>query len=205
MAAVQMQVMARTDASLPAPNLQLCFAPFAISRESDEQGMFDVKLTKEEGFFANSILLNPRARGTISLRSGSPADFPVINLRFLELAEDVRDLTAGMHEMRRIMSQPAMVAITHGPMQPEASRKTDADWEHFLRYNSTTTSHPVGTCKMGVDDMSVVDRTLCVRDVKGLRVIDASVMPTITSGNTNVPTMMVAERAADFLLPQQRV
>lgn len=205
MTAVQMQVMAKTDSSLRAPNLQLCFAPFAISRESDENGMFDVKLAKEEGFFGNSILLNPQARGSISLRSALPTDLPIINLRFLELADDVRNLTAGLHEMRRVMSQPAMLAITNGPMQPEASCETKADWERFLRYNTTTTSHPVGTCKMGIDDMSVVDSALCVRDVRGLRVVDASIMPTITSGNTNVPAMMIGERASDFVLNHRRI
>jgi choline dehydrogenase len=103
------------------------------------------------------------------------------------------------------MSQPAMVAITNGPMQPEARCKTDAEWEQFLRHNTTTTSHPVGTCKMGADDMSVVDSALCVRDVRGLRVVDASIMPTITSGNTNVPAMMIGERASAFVLNHRQV
>src|SRR5690606_10019551 len=116
---------------LPVPDLQLCFAPFAISRETDENGMFDVRLTKEQGFFANAIYLHPRSRGTVTLRSSDFRDYPVINLRFFDNPDDLRDLLRGFHEVTRIMRQPAMAAITDGMMEPEASCRTDTDWERY--------------------------------------------------------------------------
>ena len=200
MTAVPMQVMAKSSPSLPSPDLQLCFCNFSISRETDESGMFNVQLTKEQGFFASSIFLHPRSRGSVTLRSASFHDFPIIDLRFFDHPEDLRDLLIGLHEVSRIMSQPAMKAITNGKMEPEASCKTDADWEGYARRMTHSAHHPVGTCKMGVDDMAVVDPKLRVRGVQGVRVADASIMPTITSGNTNAPAMMIGERAAEIIL-----
>lgn len=200
MTAVPMQVMAKSDPNLASPDLQLCFCNFAISRETDENGMFNVQLTKEEGFFASSILLHTRSRGSVTLRSASYKDFPVIDLKFFDHPDDLRDLLRGLHEVRRIMSQPAMKTITNGQMAPEATCKTDADWDAYARRMTHSAHHPVGTCKMGVDDMAVVDPKLRVRGVQGLRVVDASIMPTITSGNTNAPSMMIGERAAQLIL-----
>lgn len=198
--AVPMQVLAKSSPELPTPDLQLCFAPFAISRETDENGMFNVQLTKEEGFFANSIFLHSRSRGTVTLRSSSFRDYPIISLRFFEHPDDLRDLLRGFHEVTRIMTQPAMAAITKGMMEPEASCNTNADWEQYARRMTHSAHHPVGTCKMGVDDMAVVDPKLRVRGVQGLRVVDASIMPQITTGNTNAPAMMIGERGAELIL-----
>jgi choline dehydrogenase len=125
---------------------------------------------------------------------------PLVEFRFLDHPDDVRDVIIGLHEVRRIMAQPAMQAITKGPFEPEASNRSDADWERYVRSMVTSSYHPVGTCKMGVDNLAVVDPELRVRGVSGLRVVDASIMPKITSGNTNAPSMMIGERAADFVL-----
>jgi choline dehydrogenase len=200
MTAVPMQVMAKSAPTVLTPDLQLCFCNFAISRETDESGMFNVQLTKEEGFFASSIFLHTRSRGSVTLRSASYKEYPVIDLKFFDNPDDLRDLLTGLHEIRRIMSQPAMRAITSGQMEPEASCKTDSDWEAYARRMTHSAHHPVGTCKMGVDEMAVVDSKLRVRGVQGLRVADASIMPTITSGNTNAPSMMIGERAAQLIL-----
>jgi len=197
---VQVQVMTKTDPAAPSPNLQLLFAPFALTSETDSNGMFDIRLAKAEGFTASSSFMHPRSRGSISLRSSSPLVPPLINYRYFDAPEDLRDTITGMHDVQRIMSQPAMMAITDGPMEPEASCNTDADWMQYARNGTTSSYHPVGTCKMGIDDMAVVDSKLLVRGVRGLRVVDASIMPTITTGNTNAPAMMIGERAAEIIL-----
>jgi choline dehydrogenase len=98
------------------------------------------------------------------------------------------------------MEQPAMKELTYGPFPGPAECRTDADWEAYARANAVAPSHPVGTCQMGSGDEAVVDPELRVRGVAGLRVVDSSVMPTVTRGNTNAPAMMIGERAADLVL-----
>ena len=98
-----------------------------------------------------------------------------------------------------------MAAITDGLMEPEASCKTGADWEAYAKRITHSAHHPVGTCKMGIDDMAVVDPELRVRGVEGLRVVDASIMPTITTGNTNAPSMMIGERGAELILRRRNL
>jgi choline dehydrogenase len=200
MTMVQVQCMGRTDSSLETPDLQLQFVPFAITRGVDENGMFNVQPAKEEGFLASSTYLKPRARGSITLRDSAPDSMPRISYQFLADQDDVRDCLRGLREIQRVMSQPAMAAITAGQMKPEANCRTDADWEQYVRQTVTPSYHPVGTCKMGVDDLAVVDPELRVHGLRNLRVVDASIMPTITTGNTNAPSMMIGERAAELIL-----
>jgi choline dehydrogenase len=200
MTMVQVQCMGRTEADLDTPDLQLQFVPFAISRAVDENGMFNVQPAKEEGFLSSSTFLKPRARGSITLRDSAPDSMPRISYQFLADQSDVRDCLRGLHEVQRIMSQPAMAAVTGGQLLPEADCRTDADWEDYVRRTVTPSYHPVGTCKMGVDDLAVVDPELRVHGIRNLRVADASIMPQITTGNTNAPSMMIGERAAELIL-----
>lgn len=197
---VQVQVMHRSDPTQPSPDLQLQFVPLAITRDVDENGMFNVQLAKEPGFLSASTFLRPRARGRVSLRSASPTDPPRIDYQFFADTDDLRDSVKGLRAVQEIMAQPAMSEITDGQLEPERSCRTEADWEDYVRKTVTPSYHPVGTCKMGVDDRSVVDPQLRVRGTDGLRVVDASIMPTITSGNTNAPSMMIGERAAELIL-----
>jgi choline dehydrogenase len=197
---VQVQVMHRSDPSLDCPDLQLQFVPFAITRGVDDKGMFNVQPAKEEGFLSSSTFLHPRARGRVGLRSASPKDPPRIEYQFLADPDDVRDVLKGVRAVHEIMAQPAMSELVNGPFEPENSCRTDADWERYARSMVTPSYHPVGTCKMGVDDLAVVDPELRVHGVRGLRVVDASIMPVITTGNTNAPSMMIGERAAELVL-----
>ncbi|MBA0126735.1 GMC family oxidoreductase N-terminal domain-containing protein [Haloechinothrix sp. YIM 98757] len=197
---VQVQVMHKTDPARETPDLQLQFVPVAITRGVDEDGAFNVQPAKYDGFLASSTLLHPRARGTVSLRSSDPEAPPLINYQYLAEEEDVRDIISGAWEVRRIMEQPAIADLIGEPFEPEAMCRTDADWKQYAREYVTSSYHPVGTCKMGNDDRSVVDPELRVNGVKGLRVADASIMPTVTSGNTNAPAMMIGERAAELIL-----
>jgi choline dehydrogenase len=199
MTMVQVMCGARSDPSLPVPDLQMQFAPFAITRGVDENGMFNVQPSKEEAFLASSTFLKPRARGTLGLRSSSPEDPPRISYQFLADPDDLRDITRGLREVQRVMSQPAMAEITGDQLAPERECRTEADWEQYVRDHVTPSYHPVGTCRMGVDDLAVVDPELRVHGVRNLRVVDASIMPTITNGNTNAPSMMIGERAAELI------
>lgn len=196
---VQVQCMAKTDPSLDAPDLQLQFVPLAITRDVDENGMFNVQLAKQEGFLSSSTFLKPRARGWIGLRSNSPEEPPRICYQFLKNPDDLRNTITGLRTVHEVMAQPAMKEITAGQFKPEADCRTDTDWERYVREFVTPSYHPVGTCKMGVDDLAVVDPELRVHGVRNLRVVDASIMPTITTGNTNAPSMMIGERAAELI------
>ena len=197
---VQVQCMTKTDQSLSSPDLQLQFNPLAITRGVDENGMFNVQLAKEEGFLASSTFLKPRARGAIGLRGSAPEDPPRISYQFLANPDDCRDVLRGLRAVQEVMSQPAMREITAGQLEPEASCRADEDWERYVRTHVTPSYHPVGTCRMGIDDLAVVDPELRVHSVRNLRVVDASIMPTITTGNTNAPSMMIGERAAELIL-----
>jgi choline dehydrogenase len=197
---VQAQVMAKSDPALTSPDVQLQFTPIAITRDVDEHGMFNVQPAKEEGFLASSTFTHTRYRGRISLRSADPAAMPRIEMQLLGNPDDLRDTLRGAQLIQEIMAQPAMKAITKGHFSPESECKTDADWEAYARDNAVPSYHPVGSCKMGVDDLAVVDPELRVHGIDGLRIVDASIMPTVTTGNTNAPSMMIGERGADFVL-----
>jgi len=197
---VPAQVLMRAKAEATSPDVQIGFAPFAILREADEHGVFKVDLAKEDGFMASATVLDARTRGRVSLRSASPSETPMIHYQYLEDSGDLETMVKGLKEVIRIMDQPVMAALTKGMFEPEASCRTDEDWRHYARTMVSSSYHPVGSCRMGSDDLAAVDPQLRVRGVRGLRVIDASIMPQITSGNTNAPSMMIGERGASFVL-----
>lgn len=141
----------------------------------------------------------PKSRGKVTLRSCDPLDAPVIDPRFLTHPDDVKLQIEGMRAVRTIGVQKAMQSVLTGEVMPGASVEKDTALENYLRQTSATIFHPVGTCKMGYTPEAVVDSQLRVHGLRGLRVVDASVMPQITSGNTNAPTIMIAEKAADLI------
>jgi choline dehydrogenase-like flavoprotein len=159
-------------------------------------------IPRRHGYMGLIQLLRPKSAGSVRLASADPADKPVIDPNFFADPYDMKTLIAGFREARRIFSQAALAAMTGAEIEPGAQVQTDAEIEAALRRIVNTAYHPTGTCKMGPDSdpMAVVDGRLRVRGVAGLRVVDASVMPEIISGNTSAPTMMIAERAAGFIL-----
>lgn len=154
------------------------------------------------GYMALVQLLRPKSTGSVRLASRYPHDKPVIDPNFFADPYDMRTLIAGFREARRIFSQPALAPMTGAEIEPGSACRSDAEIDHALRRIVNTAYHPTGTCKMGPDSdpMAVVDTRLRVRGLSGLRVVDASVMPHIPSGNTSAPTMMIAERASRFIL-----
>jgi choline dehydrogenase len=143
--------------------------------------------------------LQPTSRGHVRIRSADPAKHPAIKLNYLSTEEDRRVAVAGLKFTRKIMAAQALARFAPEELKPGPELTSDADLAHAAGDLGTTIFHPVGTCRMGTDALAVVDDRLRVRGVAGLRVIDASVMPRITSGNTNAPTVMIAEQGAEFI------
>jgi len=149
---------------------------------------------------AHVCQLRPQSRGFISLKSTDPSVAPLIQPNYLEADEDRRALREGVRMARDVFAQHAFDSYRGPELMPGAHVRTDEQIDAFIRETAETIYHPVGTAKMGSDDLSVVDGQLRVHGVEGLRVIDASVMPTLVSGNTNAPTIMIAEKASDMIL-----
>ena len=153
------------------------------------------------GYSCHVCVLRPHSRGSVRLQSRDPFDAPLIDPAYLSDHRDTALMVEGVKKLRTIMQAPALQPY-RGKEIYTAGIETDAQWESYIRERADTIYHPVGTCKMGAahDPMAVLDTQLRVKGVLGLRVIDASAMPTLISGNTNAPTIMMAEKAADFLL-----
>ncbi len=152
------------------------------------------------GMTLHVCYLRPGSRGEIRLRSADPADAPLIDPRYLSVADDLTPLIAGVRRAREIYAQAPFRRYIGAEVFPGTNRQSDAEIGEFIRSAAETEYHPVGTCRMGNDAQAVVDPQLRVRGVDALRVVDASIMPTLISGNTNAPTIMIAEKAADMIL-----
>ncbi|MBL6852231.1 MAG: choline dehydrogenase [Alphaproteobacteria bacterium] len=152
------------------------------------------------GFMAHVCQLRPQSRGYISIKSNDPLSAPIIQPNYLEAEEDRRAMREGTKIARDLFAQAAFDPYRGPEMWPGAHVRTDAQIDAWIRKTAETIYHPVGSCKMGKDSEAVVDAQLRVYGVEGLRVVDASVMPTLVSGNTNAPTIMIAEKASDMML-----
>jgi len=176
------------------PDVQIHFVPSLV-------GDFDRAPPPGHGITINPCILRPASRGTVKLRSPNPQDPPLIVANNLTAPEDIDTIVRGLKLCRRIMRAPALSALIEREILPSADEYVgDSDLEHHARTFAKTVYHPSCTCKMGTDAMAVVDPRLRVHGVPRLRVADVSVMPELVSGNTNAPTIMIAERCADFLL-----
>jgi choline dehydrogenase len=158
------------------------------------------KKADRHGFMAHVCQLRPQSRGTISIKSADPLVAPVIQPNYLEAEEDRRAMREGTKIARDLFAQTAFDPYRGPELMPGAAVRTDAQIDAWLRKTAETIYHPVGSAKMGKDADSVVDQELKVYGVEGLRVVDASIMPTLVSGNTNAPTIMIAEKASDMIL-----
>jgi len=182
----------KTRPDLPEPNLQYHFAPIYYINHG-------FTAPEGHGFTVGPTLVSPQSSGRLSLRSTDPAQHPAISANYMASEADLQVLVEGIKLARRLAHAKAFDPFRGEEMLPGRQVQSDEELVAYVRSSAETLYHPVGTCKMGHDELAVVDEQLRVRGVEGLRVIDASIMPTIVNGNTNAPTIMIAEKAADLL------
>jgi choline dehydrogenase-like flavoprotein len=187
----------KTQPDLSAPDLQLHMVTALV----DDHGR---KMHFTQGYSCHVCLLRPRSRGSVQLASANPDDLPLIDPAFLEDPQDLEDMVQGYKITQKIMEAPSLKRWMKKDMFT-ANVKTDDDIRDVIRQRADTVYHPVGSCKMGTDKHAVVDPQLRVHGMEGLRVIDASIMPTLIGGNTNAPAMMIAEKAVDMIRGNSRV
>jgi len=187
----------KSDPTEPLPDLQL---HFVIGKLIDHGR----KTVFGHGYSCHVCLLRPKSRGSLTLASADPLAAPRIDPNFLAERDDVERLVRGFKLMRHILAQPALAGYRGAELAASAQARDDAQIEAFIRGHADTIYHPVGTCRMGRGPNDVVDARLRVHGMQGLRVVDASVMPGIVGGNTNAPTIMIAEKAADMIKADAR-
>ena len=189
----QLGAFAKSDEAQPTPNMEWHVQPLSLDQ-------FGSPLHSFNAITPSVCNLRPASRGAITALSLDPLMAPKINLNYLSNPEDEAVALAGLRMTRRIMKAKALARFSPEEWKPGPERQSDAELLDAARDLGTTIFHPVGTCKMGADPAAVVDDRLMVHGCKGLRVIDASIMPLITSGNTNAPTVMIAEKGAQFII-----
>ncbi|GAB2518838.1 GMC family oxidoreductase [Microbulbifer agarilyticus] len=184
--------------TLDVPDVQIHFGALMFA---DHGRNIDYLL--DHGFSIHLNVARPVSRGSVSLRNASPLSDPKIELNLLGEHEDLQVLKRAVSKMRKIISQPAMDSHRGIEVSPGADIESDSALEAYIREHASHVYHPAGTCKMGNDPMAVVDHELRVRGIDALRVVDASIMPTLVTANTNAPTIMIAEKAADMILSME--
>jgi choline dehydrogenase len=185
----------RSRPELATPDIQFFFMPVSYS-DANKRAEMD----KEPGMTLSVYQLRPESKGSIHIRSADPYAPPAIRPNFLTDSEDCRVIVAGMRIGREVMEHPLFDPYRLYEMNPGETARTDEQLLEFCRRTSQTAYHPIGTCKMGNDPMAVVNDRLKVHGVEGLRIVDASIMPTMTSGNTNAPAIMIGEKGAHMIL-----
>ena len=192
MAPSQLGAFAKSDPSYNTPNIQYHVQPLTLDK-------FGEPLHTFPAFTASVCNLRPESRGTIRLKSANPYDSPSIRPNYLSAERDKQVAAQAVRYTRNIVNQPALAKYKPQEFKPGLELETQEDLVKAAGDISSTIFHPTGTCKMGDDPMAVVDGRLRVHGLRGLRVVDASIMPTITSGNTNSPTLMIAEKASEMI------
>ena len=182
----------KTNPRIKIPDIQLHFVTAILDDHVR-------KLHLGYGFSCHICALRPYSRGSVRLRDNNAFSEPLIDPNYLSDTRDLKTLINGAKITREILEAPALSKYRDKELFGVNGNMTDKDWEQHIRKRADTIYHPVGTCKMGVDSMAVVSPTLKVHGVDGLRIVDASIMPTLISGNTNAPTIMIAEKAADII------
>ncbi len=185
-------VAVQSSANLPAADLQFIFGPLYYLNHGFTR-------PKGHGYSIGPTLIRPESRGGITLRSPDPLQPPAIQPNYFSADADLHVLIEGVRLGRRLGLAKAFDTFRGAEVYPGPAAQDDEAIAEYIRETCETLYHPVGTCKMGTDAMAVVDPRLRVLGVEGLRVVDASIMPTIIGGNTNAPTIMIAEKAADLI------
>lgn len=192
MSAAPLRAFIRSRPGLEAPNAVIGWVPFIMAE--------NFTLAKQSGVTAFMHILRSESTGSIHLKSADPAAAPAINFNFLSASLDREVTLESMRIARNVMTAPALRDIVTEEIAPGIDIDADDELLAWVRQTAETTYHPVGTCKMGSDPMAVVDERLRVHGIEGLRVADASIMPTLTSGNTNAPSIMIGEKCSKMML-----
>jgi len=198
--ATSASVFARSRPDLASPDLQLMLFPGSFTPLLSGPPV----LERDPGIRVSVSLARPRSRGSIMATSPNPGVPPTIHLNYLSDPEDMRALTSGVQQVRNIFAQKAIAPYIVTETGPGGEAQHDEAIAAYIRTSGTTVHHLVGTCRMGEDDRAVVDSRLRVRGIGGLRVVDASVMPQVTTGNTNAPTIMIGDKGAALIREDAR-
>jgi choline dehydrogenase len=187
----------KTNPRLATPDIQIHFLPFSTDKMGE-------KLHAFSGFSASVCQLRPESRGSLRIRSADPAAPPEIRINYLSTETDRVANVEGLKILRKILRAPALRPYVVEEVDPGIKISTDEELLSYCRARGSTIYHPTSTCRMGNDPLAVVDQRLSLRGLQGLRVVDASVMPDLVSGNTNAAIIMIAEKAADMILQDAR-
>jgi choline dehydrogenase len=187
----------KTNPRLASPDVQIHFLPFSTDKMGEKMHPFS-------GFSASVCQLRPESRGSLRIKSADPSVPPAIRINYLATETDRAAFVDGMKMLRKILAAPALKPFVVGEVEPGPKIASDEEILDFCRQRGSTVYHPTSTCRMGNDPLAVVDQRLRVRGIEGLRVVDASIMPDLMSGNTNAPTIMIAEKASDMILEDAR-
>ena len=188
----------RGNADVPYPNLQYHFGPVGVEHKGTD-------IVLDQAFSLHIDQLRPTSRGELLLKSASAKDKPALHFNYMSTEHDRREMIEGVRKARELVRQKAFDRYRGEEIHPRPDSTSDKDIEQFVRTVTTTDFHPCATCRMGNDAMAVVDEELRVHGMEGLRVVDASVMPQVTSANLNAPTQMIAARAADFIRGREQL
>jgi choline dehydrogenase len=195
MVGAPLRAFVRSRDGLDAPDLLLGWVPMLT-----EPGPKGPRIARQSGVTCYAHPMRPESRGHIHVLSSDPRTPPAIHYNFLSSPVDAALTVRAVRIAKTIMTAPALAPMQVTEIAPGPDRNTDDEILDWVKAAAETTYHPVGTCKMGPDALAVVDAKLRVHGVEGLRVADASIMPTLTSGNTNAPSIMIGEKAADMVL-----
>ena len=193
--AVPIRLYFRTRVGLDSPDATISIAPFLYEMVGKER-----RVSAQKGITMNVNVLRSESTGSVHIKSADPAEPPAIRFNFLSTDHDRTGIVNVLRKGRELMATSPLKEVTGQEIAPGAHLQTDAELLEWVRNNAETTYHPVGTCKMGNDPRAVVDSELRVHGIAGLRIADASIMPTLTSGNTNAPTIMIGEKCAAMVL-----
>jgi choline dehydrogenase len=192
---VPIRMYFRSRPGLETPDCTVSIAPFLYEMIGRER-----RVSRRKGITMNVNVLRSESTGSIHIKSTDPAEPPAIRFNFLSTEHDRAGVLAAIRKGRELMATSPLKEVTAEEIAPGAQLQTDEEILDWVRKNAETTYHPIGTCKMGSDAMAVVDRELKVHGLEALRVADASIMPTLSSGNTNAPSIMIGEKCSDMLL-----